>query len=80
MHIREATSADNEQLQHLQAKCTQGKTIIVTVVNTPDFFARAKAYTTYKVYVACEWDNIKSKIFTLTDIRIRGYFSVLRGN
>ncbi|MHC4459243.1 MAG: GNAT family N-acetyltransferase [Planctomycetota bacterium] len=58
MYIREATSADNEQLQQLQAKCPQGKTIIVSVVNTPDFFARAKAYETYKVYVACESDRI----------------------
>jgi len=56
MYIREATPEDNSELQELQAKCPQGKTLIVSIVNTPDFFARARAYESYKVYVACE-DN-----------------------
>jgi len=56
MDIREATPEDNLELQELQVKCPQGKTLIVSVVNTPDFFARAKAYESYKVYIAYE-DN-----------------------
>jgi N-acetylglutamate synthase-like GNAT family acetyltransferase len=58
MHIREATPDDNNELQELQAKCPQGKTLIVSTVNTPDFFARVKAYESYKVYVACIDDHI----------------------
>jgi GNAT superfamily N-acetyltransferase len=58
MFIREATLNDNEELQQLQIKCPQGTSLIVSTVNTPDFFARAKAYESYKVYVACEGDRI----------------------
>jgi N-acetylglutamate synthase-like GNAT family acetyltransferase len=58
MNIREATSDDNQKLQELQAKCPQGKTLIVSIVNTPDFFARCKAYELYKVYVAHEGNRI----------------------
>ena len=58
MNIREATVEDNQELQELQAKCPQGKTLIVSLVNTPDFFARAKAYPSYKVFVACEDNQI----------------------
>jgi L-amino acid N-acyltransferase YncA len=58
MYIREATPNDNEELQRLQAQCPQGTSLIVSTVNTPDFFARAKAYESYKVYAACEEDTI----------------------
>ncbi len=58
MNIREALPADNDELQQLQAKCPQGKTIIVSIVNTPDFFARAKAYRFYKIFVASEDNRI----------------------
>jgi GNAT superfamily N-acetyltransferase len=58
MNIREALPEDNKDLQELQAKCPQGKSLIVSIVNTPDFFARAKAYESYKVYVACEDNEI----------------------
>lgn len=58
MHIREALPEDNNKLQELQAKCPQGTTLIVSTVNTPDFFARVKAYESYKVYVACIDDHI----------------------
>jgi GNAT superfamily N-acetyltransferase len=58
MHIREAMPEDNEELQELQAQCPQGTTLIVSGVNTPDFFARVKAYESYKVYVACENSHI----------------------
>ena len=58
MNIREATPDDSQRLQELQAKCPQGKTLIVSIINMPDFFGRAKAYEDYKVYVACEDDQI----------------------
>jgi GNAT superfamily N-acetyltransferase len=54
MYIREAVPEDNYELQKLQAQCPQGKSLIVSTVNTPDFFARVKAYESYKVYLACE--------------------------
>lgn len=57
MVIREATADDNSELQQLQAKCPQGTTLIVSTVDTPDFFARVKAYESYKVYVACLEDG-----------------------
>lgn len=56
MYIREALPVDNDELQQLQAKCPQGRTIIVSILNTPDFFARAKAYRSYKIFIASE-DN-----------------------
>ena len=58
MYIREAVPEDNHELQELQAECPQGRSLIVSTVNTPDFFARVKAYGSYKVYVACEEDRI----------------------
>jgi GNAT superfamily N-acetyltransferase len=58
MYIREATQNDNEELQKLQARCPQGTTLIVSTINTPDFFARVKAYSDYKVYVAIEDNRI----------------------
>jgi len=58
MNIREALPTDNDELQQLQAKCPQGRTIIVSIVNTPDFFARAKAYRSYKIFVASEENRI----------------------
>ena len=58
MDIREAVPEDNDALQALQAKCPQGTDLVATVINTPDFFSRAKAYKIYKVYVACEGKRI----------------------
>ncbi len=58
MDIREANQNDNGELQKLQARCPQGTTLIVSTVNTPDFFARVKAYSDYKVYVAIENNRI----------------------
>jgi len=58
MDIREAVPDDNDALQKLQAKCPQGTDLIVSVVNTPDFFARAKAYELYKVFIAHEGKHI----------------------
>lgn len=58
MYIREATPGDNTELIELQVKCPQGTTVIVSTVNTPDFFARAKVYEDFKVYVVCEDNRI----------------------
>jgi GNAT superfamily N-acetyltransferase len=58
MHVREATPDDNAELQELQAQCPMGTTLIVSTVNTPDFFARAKAYESCEVFVACEDNRI----------------------
>jgi ribosomal protein S18 acetylase RimI-like enzyme len=58
MEIREARPEDNEALQRLQAKCPQGTNFIISMVNTPDFFARAKAYIDYRVYAALEDKHI----------------------
>jgi GNAT superfamily N-acetyltransferase len=58
LDIREANPADNDILQEVQAKCPQGTDLIVSIVNTPDFFARAKAYESYKVFIAHEGDLI----------------------
>ena len=58
MNIREAVPEDNGELQELQAKCPQGTTLVASTVNTPDFFARAKAYESHKVFVACEGNRV----------------------
>lgn len=58
MYIREAHPGDNQELQALQARCPQGTNLVVSTVNTPDFFARAKAYKTSRTLVVCEDDGI----------------------
>lgn len=58
MEIREARPGDNDELMALQEKCPQGEKLIVSAVNTPDFFARAKAYETYKIFVATDGGRI----------------------
>ena len=58
MDIREATPGDNNQLLELQSRCPIGTTLIVSAVNTPDFFARVKAYENFKVFAAIEGDRI----------------------
>jgi N-acetylglutamate synthase-like GNAT family acetyltransferase len=58
MIIREATPEDNQPLQALQARCPMGTSLVVSTVNTPDFFSRAKAYEWHRVYVAAENDEI----------------------
>lgn len=49
METREARPDDNEELLALQDRCPQGKSPVISIVNTPDFFARAKAYDMTKV-------------------------------
>lgn len=58
MNIREALPEESEELQELQAKCPQGKSLIVSTVNLPDFFSRARAYESPRVFVAYEEDRI----------------------
>jgi len=58
MYIRQATLEENSQLQQLQAKCPQGRTIIVSIVNRPDFLVRAKAYRFSKIFIASEDNRI----------------------
>jgi GNAT superfamily N-acetyltransferase len=73
MNIREAVPKDNAELQELQAKCPQGTTLVVSTVNAPDFFARAKVYESHKVFVVCE-DNriIGSAACALRDVIMNG--------
>jgi GNAT superfamily N-acetyltransferase len=58
MEIREARPEDNDELIALQMACPQGKKLIVSIVNTPDFFAKAKAYESYKVLVVLDGKRI----------------------
>ncbi len=58
MIIRETTPDDNEELIKLQTRCPQGTTLIVSAVNTPDFFARSSVYKDSKVYVVIEEDRV----------------------
>jgi len=76
INIREAVPEDNDELQELQAKCPQGTTLVASTVNTPDFFARAKAYESYKVFVACEgYRIIGSAACALRDATVNGKIS-----
>ncbi len=58
MLIREANPGDGAELLRLQEQCPQGTTLIVSTVNTPDFFARSNVYENSKIYVACEQERI----------------------
>ena len=76
MNIREAVPKDNDELLELQAKCPQGTTLVVSTVNAPDFFARAKVYESHKVFVACEGDRIiGSAACALRDAIVNGKIS-----
>jgi GNAT superfamily N-acetyltransferase len=52
IRVREATVFDGARLQAVMARCPQGKDLTVTLVNTPDFFCRAKIYQRTKVFLA----------------------------
>lgn len=58
MHIRKAMPDDNERLQQIMARCPQGTSLVLTLLNSPDFFARAKAYETHEVFVAQDGDML----------------------
>jgi GNAT superfamily N-acetyltransferase len=58
MMIREAMPQDGEALQQLQARARQGKSLVFSATNIPDFFSRARVYETSKVFNAYEDDRI----------------------
>jgi hypothetical protein len=58
MKLRKARPDDSSELLAQQEQCPQGENLIISVVNTPDFFARAKAYESSKVLVAIDEDRI----------------------
>ena len=58
MDVREAVPEESEELKRLQAKAPQGKSLVVSTVNIPDFFSRARAYESSRVFNAYEEDRI----------------------
>lgn len=54
MKIRDASPTENKELQRIQAESPQGKSLIVSTVNIPNFFSRANVYKSHKVFVAEE--------------------------
>jgi GNAT superfamily N-acetyltransferase len=58
MEIREAVPQESEALQRLQAQAPQGKSLVVSTVNIPDFFSRVNAYESWKVFNAYEEERI----------------------
>ncbi len=52
MEVRPAIEDDGPALRELQARCPQGVGLVTSLVNTPDFFARAKAWPQHQVFVA----------------------------
>ena len=58
MDIHEAVTEESEELKRLQAKAPQGKSLIVSTVNIPDFFSRVRVYESWKVFNAYEGDKI----------------------
>lgn len=75
MHIRKAVPDDNEELQKLQSQCSMGKRIVVSTVNTPDFFARAKAYPWVNVYCVCDTSIRGSAAVAVRDAVINGHIT-----
>lgn len=73
MRIREAIPADNEELQHVMGQCSQGKSLRFTLINRPDFFARARAYEHHKVFVLeSESGILSSMACALRQVLING--------
>lgn len=58
MEIREASFQESETLQGLQAQTPQGTSLIVSTVNIPDFFSRARAYDSWTVFNVYEENRI----------------------
>jgi hypothetical protein len=69
MHIRPATIQDNDELQ---AQCPMGTSLVFSTVNTPDFFARARAYADCQVFVACRDERITVQSLNL-QLRLLGW-------
>jgi len=58
MKIQEASLEEGKALQRLQGKAPQGKSLVVSTVNIPDFFSRVRVYESWKVFNAYEKDQI----------------------
>lgn len=58
MRILPARPQDNAALQALQEACPQGRGLVVSTVNTPDFFARARCYPHWRVWAAWEGEAL----------------------
>jgi GNAT superfamily N-acetyltransferase len=52
IRVREATVFDGARLQAAMSRCPQGTDLVVTLVNRPDFFSRARLYAQTKVFLA----------------------------
>lgn len=50
MEVKLAGSQDNQELMDLQARCPQGIGLVSSLVNTPDFFARAAPWPQHAVF------------------------------
>ena len=73
MRILPARLQDNAALQALQEACPQGRGLVVSTVNTPDFFARARSYPHWRVWAAWEGEDlIASGAYGLRPALIQG--------
>jgi GNAT superfamily N-acetyltransferase len=52
IRVREATHFDGARLLATMARCSQGTDVVVTLVNSPDFFSRARIYERANVFLA----------------------------
>jgi GNAT superfamily N-acetyltransferase len=78
VHIREATTEDNEQLIQLQRKCPMGSDLLLQLDSSPDFYNRSKGYEDWNLLVAEEDEQIVGSAgFALQDKTISG--SLYRG-
>jgi len=56
--IRDARENDNEALIELDRQCAMGETIQLILDRSPDFFARSRAYGSFRLFVAEEEGTI----------------------
>ena len=56
--IRDARKADNQALIELDRQCAMGGTIQLVLDRSPDFFARSRAYSAFRLFVAEEEGTI----------------------
>jgi GNAT superfamily N-acetyltransferase len=56
--IRDARKADNQALIELDRQCAMGGPIQLVLDRSPDFFARSRAYSAYRLFVAEEEGTI----------------------
>lgn len=58
MEIATATAEDNQELIDLQARCPQGRGLVTSLINTPDFFVRAAAWSRHAIFKATHQGRI----------------------